>query len=94
MKVEYKVVSIADAKSNNYPAPYGEDEWDEDYYWDDENWFCGIWLIRDNKAIQCITTDGGEPEDQYLRRDGSWIAPALNKAYKQGYEDALNENEI
>lgn len=32
--------------------------------------------------------DGGEPEDQTLYRDWSWVVPALNKAFKDGKEAA------
>lgn len=35
----------------------------------------------DKVAIGC---DGGEPEDQTLRRDWAWVVGALNDAYERG----------
>lgn len=32
-----------------------------------------------------IGTDGGEPEDQTLGRNWSWVAPALQAAYRLGH---------
>ena len=31
-----------------------------------------------------IGSDGGEPEDQTLTRDWSWVVPALNEAFRRG----------
>lgn len=36
-----------------------------------------------------IGSDGGEPEDQSLVRDWSWVRDALEESYRQGYEDGL-----
>jgi len=36
-----------------------------------------------------IGVDGGEPEDQTLGRDWSWVVGALNDAYAQGRKDAV-----
>ena len=41
--------------------------------------------IKDNKPIQYIAHDGGEPEDQVFVRDLDWIAPSLNN-----YEEKLH----
>ena len=37
-------------------------------------------------GLEVIGEDGGEPEDQTLGRDWSWVAPALNEAYRRGLE--------
>ena len=31
--------------------------------------------------------DGGEPEDSSFRRDWSWVAGSIKKAYKLGFKD-------
>lgn len=38
--------------------------------------------------VAYIGSDGGEPEDQLLCRDYSWVVDALNDAYRKGREDA------
>jgi hypothetical protein len=40
-------------------------------------------------TIQLIGSDGGEPEDQTLTRDWSWVVGALNEAYAQGITDGI-----
>lgn len=50
----------------------------KDYYW-------VLCHIKDNKPIQYIAHDGGEPEDQVFVRDLNWIAPLLNN-----YEERLH----
>lgn len=40
-----------------------------------------------------VGSDGGEPEDQRLSRDWSWVVPALNAAFEAGRASALAERE-
>jgi hypothetical protein len=62
----------------------------EDYY--DPEFTMGVFeLDDDGHPIKLLGTDGGEPEDQTLYRDWSWIATALNKAFQNGYEKGLHE---
>lgn len=37
--------------------------------------------------IRVLGYDYGEPEDQSLYKDWSWIIPALNEAYKAGMKE-------
>lgn len=48
------------------------------------------WLVEfaPGKAPRIVSRDGGEPEDQSLMRDWSWVAGALNRAYNDGWGDA------
>jgi hypothetical protein len=36
-------------------------------------------------STKMLGSDGGEPEDQKLTRDGSWVPEALRTAYATGY---------
>lgn len=40
--------------------------------------------ILEDGTVNWIGSDGGEPEDQFLTRDWSWVVGALNKAYEDG----------
>jgi hypothetical protein len=51
----------------------------------------GVFRLEDGVPVQLIGWDGGEPEDQTLGRDWSWIAPALQAAYESGRHDQLTE---
>ncbi|GAF86353.1 unnamed protein product [marine sediment metagenome] len=42
------------------------------------------WVIVDTETGDSVGEDGGEPEDQLLVRDWSWVAPALNAASERG----------
>ncbi len=49
------------------------------------------WLliaVPDSGDPTIIGEDGGEPEDQTLTRDWSWVVGALNDAYQKGKADA------
>lgn len=50
-------------------------------------WSWGIWRCEDGVPVEYIGEDGGEPEDQSLIRDWSWVAPALQEAYNLGKMD-------
>jgi hypothetical protein len=86
--INFKTVTFEEAAEKNFPLPWnnGED-WDfikSEY----DIWImCGIWEFDDKTPVKCIATDGGEPEDNSFLRDGSWIAPALTKMYRRGYDD-------
>jgi len=43
-------------------------------------------LLEGERVVQLIGWDGGEPEDQLLCRDWSWVVVALDKAYRRGYD--------
>mgnify|MGYP001607828731 FL=1 len=75
---QYIVENIQKAKEMGYPGT--EIYNDEDYGW-------GIWYIEDNKVVEFIGSDGGEPEDQLLVRNWKWVVNALNEAYEKGYKD-------
>ena len=38
-----------------------------------------FWVLIDTKTGEVIGYDGGEPEDQLLVRDWSWVPDILNK---------------
>lgn len=45
-----------------------------------------VWCILEfvGKTVSLISTDGGEPGDQVLVRDWSWVEEALEAAYNAG----------
>lgn len=80
--VEYKVLSFSAAKTSEAPEPLWLC-WEElDRY--DSSWTFGVWRFEGNRPVEFIGADGGEPEDQTLVRDWSWVAPALKAAYERG----------
>lgn len=42
---------------------------------------------EEGKPVEVVGEDGGEPEDQTLGRNWSWVVPALNAAYARGQRD-------
>ena len=50
---------------------------------DDDYCFVLVRLSEDF-VIEVIGYDGGEPEDQLLVRDWSWVTSALDAAYRRG----------
>lgn len=80
--VEYKVLSFSAAKAVEAPEPPWEcwEELDDS----DGYWSYGVWRFEDYRPVEFIGADGGEPEDQTLVRDWSWVAPALKAAYDRG----------
>ena len=44
------------------------------------------WVLLDD-ADNIIGCDGGEPEDQVLVRDWSWVVDAMNKAHADGVNE-------
>ena len=88
-KVDYRIVSnrtLLEEYPDFEPEPgFHEDSkstWFED--WD-------AWVIRfeDDVPVSGIGSDGGEPEDQTLGRDWSWVAPALQSAYEDGLFEGM-----
>jgi hypothetical protein len=58
---------------------------------DREDWMSGapisaVFRVEDGVAVSELGSDGGEPEDNSLSRDWSWVAPALQAAYDLGRE--------
>lgn len=54
------------------------------------------WAVVDDRG-ELIGADGGEPEDQLLVRDWSWVVEALNAAYARGRRDCaelVNEAQV
>jgi hypothetical protein len=75
MTLSYKQHTLAEAKSLDLP------DLEVDYLLDYELMSCsGIWLYSDDVPLKLIGEDGGEPEDQTLRRDWRWVVDALNEA--------------
>lgn len=44
----------------------------------------GVFRCVDGVPVELLGSDGGEPEDQTIRRDWKWVAPALQAAYDLG----------
>ena len=75
--MKYIVLNIEEAHKRNYKSP-----WDEPLN-ELPNLGWGLFLVEDNEDfIRCICLDGGEPEDQTLARDWSWVETELNKALR------------
>jgi hypothetical protein len=45
-------------------------------------------IVVDTATYDIVGYDGGEPEDQTLGRDWSWVVDALNAAFRAGRESA------
>ena len=75
--IEYRAIDARTAKAAGLP------DWSDVY--DDWNpYWVGVWMFVDGVATKLIGSDGGEPEDQTMGRDWSWVVPALNEAYRLG----------
>lgn len=44
-----------------------------------DGWGMSLWEFIPGKKPRLVGTDGGEPEDQTLSRDWSWVQRELNK---------------
>lgn len=88
--VDYKVVIIRDAFENKYPdwEDWADDEGNFNDWLDD--WASAIYRFEDDIAVELLSIDGGEPEDNSFTRDGAWIAPALLKAYALGVRHGVD----
>lgn len=82
MSVTFKVLTYPEAAALKAPHPW--EDWEE-YQDDGYDYTSGIWRCEDGEPVEFMGSDGGEPEDNTLGRDWSWVAPALQKAYAQGY---------
>jgi hypothetical protein len=51
----------------------------------------GVFRLADGRPVELLGTDGGEPEDQTLGRDWSWVAGALSDAHTRGVNIGLNQ---
>ena len=85
MAKRFEVLSLNDAaKAGIDPLILGmKNANDFEFGW------CIVEHLPDGTLI-LIGCDGGEPEDQLLVRDWSWVAPALNAAFDAG-KDARDE---
>lgn len=56
-----------------------------DYDWDDDHEYryYVVKLNTDGTFQRFVATEGGEPEDQTLGRDWSWVVPELNRALNE-----------
>ena len=65
---------------------------DHNPLWDEHT--CYVIEYTDDVPTRVVGRDGGEPEDQTLWRDWSWVVPALHQAYEDGKNDykSLTEN--
>ena len=91
--MKYVQKTFKEAAELNWDEPYGgywedlletlsQDRWSEDGY------RLGIWEVEDEIGYRFVGSDGGEPEDNTLNRDWSWVVDELNKAYLAGVVDA------
>lgn len=79
MEVTYEIIAMDEAKKRG--LEYDEFEWTRD---EDLGYWWGVWRCEDGVPIECVGTDGGEPEDQILIRDWRWVPHALKQAYELG----------
>ncbi len=78
MRTEYRVVSLKQAYELGVFPDYER--------YDAGDYRSAIVRFKNNKAIEFIGMDGGEPEDQTLYRDWGWVVGALNNAYHRGVD--------
>lgn len=76
--MKYKTLSFEDANKLGYVGL-------DDYH--NYEYRHGVFIIEDDKPVDMLGCDGGEPEDNTLFRDWAWIADALNEAYCAGLSD-------
>lgn len=83
MTTDYKVLSLTDESAKHLTADWlGGDE--DDY---EDSYHCGVFRLEDDVPVELLGTDGGEPEDQTLNRDWSWVVGALREAYRLGVSE-------
>lgn len=78
----YRVVRRSELTDAHYAA--APHMIDRDDRWGDHAYDSYVFRYEGNHPVECLGSDGGEPEDQTLGRDWSWVAPALNAAYVRG----------
>ena len=74
-QIEYRTESCHEALTNGWPNAQATG---------DDDWGAVVYRFEGGKPVEPIGWDGGEPEDQTLWRDWSWVAPALQAAYELG----------
>ena len=74
--MKYKVLSFEEAMRLGFDGEF------VGYY--NYEYRSGVFRMEDDKPVEMLGHDGGEPEDQTLWRDWSWVATALIAAYKRG----------
>lgn len=67
----FVVVSVAEAIERKYPG-WEDFQRYQDYFW------C-LYETDGEKPTRLVFSDGGEPEDQSLVRDWSWVPEELNR---------------
>lgn len=80
-----KELLSATGDEDEYGEPWG-DKWD-----DEERLYLVEVTPGGHHAV--LGADGGEPEDSSFSRDWGWVADALNRAYKQGQIETLQEGD-
>lgn len=76
MSERYVVKPMDEAARLGWP-----DAWSDEHHY---GW--GLWLVEDGKPVRLLGDDTGEPEDQCLVRNWSWVAVELERAYREGVE--------
>lgn len=84
MKRSYKIVGIDDLPESLLKE-YGMEDPNRRCW----NTVCALVEYVDGVPKTVWGWDGGEPEDQILYRDWSWVETAMNAAYKTGHKDAM-----
>lgn len=56
----------------------------EDDKWNTWNWTTFVFRYEGDTPVEYLGRDGGEPEDQTLRRDWAWVVDALNREARRG----------
>ena len=87
--MKYKTFTFEEAAKLNPENP----EFTELLEYHDFDYRSVVCEIEGDKPIRILGMDGGEPEDQTLYRDWSWVASELNKAFEIGRNQVL-ESEI
>lgn len=89
----YAILTYQEARDLGFPPPDFEGTWEEIFSnkWDPPEYCLGIWYVNAFTS-KFIGNDGGEPEDQTLGRDWSWVVDALNEAYETGWSAAKWED--
>lgn len=85
MNVEYKILLLSEAFKAGYPGLEYYDEQD----FDDYDYSFGLWRFENDKPVELLGTDGGEPEDNSFVRDWCWVAKALADAYWLGQQNGM-----
>ena len=91
--MKYVVKCAEELEEMGAPPPWDEAWGDELDYLEYFGYASYVVKVTDQgDFVGYVGSDGGEPEDQTLRRNWSWVVEALNEAFENGYRTAIEDH--